>query len=280
MSAVGLRRRSGPRAFVSSGSEGLLLDDLPAPAMAVSFRHLRTAYTGDAARIRNTSGGSIDYGFVDGYWDRDAVIAEIGSNSARVVTLFDQSGNGNDCTATGGANQPTFINAGTPFTSGGRDVINFDGANDRWEFTRIVSSSALVCFVVEIDNDPLNSFMGNQSGEGGSTLWGYDNTDFVRLLGNGTGGFFSGTTRADSAGNLRLFTLQIVSGSANMYINGSLEAGGPITVGDFGPSQLGSFFSGSRNLDGRFAECIYWDEDQSSNREAIEANISAFYTLS
>jgi len=82
------------------GANRLLLDTYTGAAAAYSLRKLRTAYTGPAVRVQDTSGGATqDIGFnASNELDTAALAAYGGSNEVRVVTWYDQSGNSNDAT--------------------------------------------------------------------------------------------------------------------------------------------------------------------------------------
>jgi len=75
----------------------LLLDDFPNAEMAYSLRLLRTAYAGDCMRVERSSDSTQqDIGFVDGYLDVESLLTFAGVGDAKVVTWYDQSGNGYD----------------------------------------------------------------------------------------------------------------------------------------------------------------------------------------
>ena len=83
------------RSVIQSSAPSLLLDqygdDITA---AYSVRKLRNDYTGPAMRIRRFSDNSEqDIGFdSDGNLDTTAITSFVGSNSAAVVTWYEQSG--------------------------------------------------------------------------------------------------------------------------------------------------------------------------------------------
>lgn len=79
-------------------------------------RRLLASYTGSAflARADRTGQPTQAIGFkADGTWDTAALLSFAGSDSAYVVTWYDQSGNGFDFTQATAANQPRVVNAGT-----------------------------------------------------------------------------------------------------------------------------------------------------------------------
>lgn len=88
----------------------LPLDAIPETNLrgAYSFRRLRTAYTGDAFRLRRDSDSAeIDIGFdADGFADTAAIESHCSGTDGYVATWYDQSGNGRDVTASGAGAQP------------------------------------------------------------------------------------------------------------------------------------------------------------------------------
>jgi hypothetical protein len=91
-----------------------LLDDYPNAAAAYSLRLLRTAYTGDAIRVRRASDNTEqDIGFVSNELDTSALTTFCSGTNGFVKTWYDQSGNGNDATQTTSANQPQIVSSGS-----------------------------------------------------------------------------------------------------------------------------------------------------------------------
>ncbi len=94
----------------------LVLDLLSVPARAAySFRRLRGAYTGPLVRLRRTTDNTeADFGAgSDGFVSESEVLAWVGAgNTARCVTIYDQSGNGFHATQATAANQPEVVGAG------------------------------------------------------------------------------------------------------------------------------------------------------------------------
>jgi len=109
---------------------GLLLDlygtDITA---AYSLRKLRTDYTGDAIRIRRFSDNAEqDIGFdANGDLDTAAITSFVGSNSAAVVTWYEQSGQAStfNLAQTNTGRQPRITDAsGNIFTVNGKPAID------------------------------------------------------------------------------------------------------------------------------------------------------------
>jgi hypothetical protein len=92
-----------------------LLDTYPNAAAAYSVRLLRTAYTGNAIRVRRSSDNTeTNIGFTAlGNLDTSALTTFCGSGNGFVTTWYDQSGNANNAVQTTAAVQPQIVSSGT-----------------------------------------------------------------------------------------------------------------------------------------------------------------------
>ena len=89
---------------------GAVLDSFTTPSGAYSFRKLRTAYAGSAARIRRASDNlELDVGFVGSDFDTAAATAHCAATSCFVKTTYDQSGLGFDMAQASTAAQPSLV---------------------------------------------------------------------------------------------------------------------------------------------------------------------------
>jgi hypothetical protein len=92
----------------------LLLDTYSGAAAAYSLRRLRTAYTGDAIRVRRASDNTEqDIGFVSNELDTSALTTFCSGTDGFVETWYDQSGNGRNATQGAAANQPQIVSSGS-----------------------------------------------------------------------------------------------------------------------------------------------------------------------
>jgi hypothetical protein len=115
-----------------AAAQNLLLDDYPNSAAAYSLRKLRTAYSGNAIRVRRSNDNTEqDIGFTSGGdLDTASLKTFVGANSGFVTTWYDQSGNGSNYVQITAANQPRIVNAGTIDRENNKPFIRFDGTND------------------------------------------------------------------------------------------------------------------------------------------------------
>ncbi len=120
--------------FIQSAgaSFAYLLDDYPSAWLARSIsRLLKSDYAGSAIRIRRSSDNTeLDIGFAANELDQSAITSFVGANSAYLVKVYDQSGNGRDWVQATQANQPRIVNAGTLETKGGKPAGFWDGSDD------------------------------------------------------------------------------------------------------------------------------------------------------
>lgn len=88
----------------------LLFDDVSVDNLFSVNRRLRTAYTGDLIRLRRSSDDAeSDFGFgANNLLDQSAITSWAGSDDLYVVTIYDQSGNGNNASNTIDAKQARF----------------------------------------------------------------------------------------------------------------------------------------------------------------------------
>jgi hypothetical protein len=97
-----------------------LLDTYSGAAAAYSLRLLRTAYTGDAIRVRRASDNTEqDIGFVDNELDTSALTTFCSGTDGFVETWYDQSGNANNATQLTASNQPQIVSSGSVLTENG-----------------------------------------------------------------------------------------------------------------------------------------------------------------
>lgn len=173
-----------------------ILDTITGATAALSLRKVRSAYAGQAVRLRRSSDDAeSDFGF-DSAGDLDVAAVEtwLGVATAYVKTWYDQSGNARDFTQATAARQPTFIARAV----NDRPAVRFGADADRWLLSAatvgtILSASA---FHVACVFRPKSATRNNASPSeyANHTVWGdYTNGYFVLTVRNNgpTVGFYN-----------------------------------------------------------------------------------------
>jgi hypothetical protein len=258
-------------------SYAYLLDDYSGAAAAYSLRLLRSAYTGDAIRVRRASDNTEqDIGFVSNELDTSALTTFCSGTDGFVKTWYDQSGNANDATQTTSANQPQIVSSGSVILENGKPSLDFDGSNDFFNLTSSISTNVnYTGFQVLKRNSTSISITLAGINLGDSYLaWNYnDNNVYFRSA----RGFIQ--TSLNSINQTLFTSLNIQSGNMTIYQDGtSIISGTPTTL--VGTSLMNAI--GRRASDygiGTTQELIFYSSDQSSNRTGIETNINDFYSI-
>ena len=146
-------------------SSSFLLDDYPNARTAISFRKLRSAYTGNCIRVRRSSDSALlDIGFVNNVLDTATLITFIGANSGFINIWYDQSTLGNNFIQNTSANQPAIILSGVLQLVNGKPAVNFNNTNSSL-FVTTTFSGATNTFDVTITSDI--NFVLYHGGSGG-----------------------------------------------------------------------------------------------------------------
>jgi hypothetical protein len=106
-----------------------VLDQISVPALCAysCYRKLRNAYGGYAFRVRKSSGGEQDIGFVGNLVDTAALVTFCAGGDGFVTVLYDQSGNGRNPAQPGAQYQPKVVAAGAliPINPGRPAAMSF-----------------------------------------------------------------------------------------------------------------------------------------------------------
>ena len=101
------------------------LDQVPTCKLAVGLRLLKTTYSGAAIRLRrNSDNVEADFGFSGTDLDTPAISSWLAGSTAYCVTLYDQSGNGNDMVSSNASNQPLYVENGL----NGKPILRFSSS--------------------------------------------------------------------------------------------------------------------------------------------------------
>jgi len=284
--------------YVPFASANLLLDQYSGAAGAYSLRKLRTAYTGNAIRVRRSNDNTEqDIGFAGNDLDTASLKTFVGANSGFVTTWYDQSTNARNAAQTTAANQPRIINAGTVERIAGEPSIFFDGSNDFFAANGVsgdITGEDKPFSNYSVLNKTNTNTQGNIVSLGRTT----DANPFIQVSLNATSQFSyairdnAGTQVIRNASGISysantnyLFTTITTGTAVSFYINSTDRT--PVTnSANVGTLTLNTFTIGvlQRNTlanyyGGYISENIIYASDNSSNRTGIEININSYYGI-
>jgi hypothetical protein len=287
--------------YVPFASANLLLDQYSGAAAAYSLRKLRTAYTGNAIRVRRSNDNTEqDIGFTaSGDLDTASLKTFVGANSGFVTTWYDQSTNADNVRNTVAANQPRIVNAGTVERIAGEPSIFFDGSDDRLSVT---TTNTLISKFNGEDKPVSNFAVINKTNTNTiGTIFAFGSNINQNPL---IRGVFTNTAtvqfqiRADAGGLISITSTNTYSANTN-YIYSVFQSGTnvnfyvnttdytPVTnTTNVGALTLTAFAIGTLSrgspqdfFGGYISENIIYDSSQSSNRTGIESNINSYYGI-
>lgn len=271
---------------LSSGTKGcniilptapsLLLDIYPNATVAYSVRKLRTAYTGNAIRVRRSSDNTEqDFGFVSNDLDTASLLTFCGAGNGFVTTWYDQSGNGNNATQTTALNQPQIVSSGSLLTVNSKPCFTLSINNAGFSLGSTISVGA----------SNYNSFVGKKDAAGNmlraltstatdgyKLMNSYDNKYYIFAK----SGSYLVSNSADTTTSQILLTGMNSAGTMSIYKNGSVVA---TTLNSYNYTNSIGFIGGGASGIYRLQEAVFYNSDQSANRTGIESNINTYYTI-
>ena len=260
-----------------------LLDTYSGAAVGYSLRKLRSAYTGDAIRVRRSSDNTeLNIGFVNDVLDTASLLTFCGAGNGFVTTWYDQSGNANNATQTTAVSQPQIVSSGAMITTNGKNSMSFDGSVDTLNLasTITVGTSNYQSFVGKRDlsGRKLYALSGGTSAASGYlfALW-QDNKYYLQ----GKATQYQASSAADTTTSQLLLTGLNNAGTMSMFKNGNTITSTAVNLtflmnihsisGMPTPSLQPTF--------GNLQEIVFYNSNQSTNRTGIETNINTFYTI-
>ena len=268
-----------------------VLDTYPSALEAYSVRLLRTAYAGNAIRVRRSSDNSEqNIGFVNGYLDTASLLTFVGAGNGFITTWYDQSGNSRNITQTTAGNQPRIVTSGVLLSSNGKATVSFGTASDDWwlNMNGLGSQSTISLFATwTITDGPTNGGVygpsTNNVGVGLEIIQaGPTNQTLVRI--NGTQRITGATTAArlwtsatQTVSSLLGNSTSVTALKNNASVTMANSSAMP-TLNSGEPTSLGRYYDAvSYNMNGNIQEWIVWTSDQTSNSSAINTNINSYY---
>lgn len=274
------------------GTTGLLA------ALSVG-RRLTVAYTGPLIRVRRSSDNvETDIGYVDSttaVLNLSALTDFVGSNDGRVVTVYDQSGNGRNWTQATAANQPFIVTTGVVQTCGvnARPGMQHTGSHrmNTVSFSANANQVA-VFFVNQKETNPAYNVKlcwGNVFTTG--LTWHFEdyNQTVTWRPRSGVDASVVGVTEWNSATAtvdlIQVGIANLTTGLRQHNVNqrGTISAVGgsfTATVANFGPRSLlvGSETGGGSGFVGNVGECIFYNVAARASASAgIANNLHTFW---
>jgi hypothetical protein len=274
MFGVGTFGRIG-RADYSAARGGLplpILDQLGITAAgAYSLRRVRSAYTGNAIRVRRSpDNAETNIGLTaSGDLDLAALLAHVGSGNGFVTTWYDQSGNGRNATQTDPTRQPPIVRNGALITENGRPYIDFAG--DKGLFISNYNASlAFTAAVLKSDTSVFSDYHTIFDGGSGGRRYG----GILEL--NKTEFHNSAYPTAVSKNGTALLAQPFNLGSITTPFQVSVQnTGGAVST-----ACIGNYDNGNAGGALKQPETIVFSAVPSTtNRQLIERNIGAYYGI-
>ena len=276
---------------LSSHTYSYLFDDYPSPFIGFSFFKLKSSYSGSCVRVRRSSDNAEqDIGFSGNYFDSSSLKTFVGSNSAYVVTAYDQTGNEYNLTQSTASRQPRIINAGVIDRNNGwisMFTIAANGTGLGLSFTP-VSTTAHSLFIVFTPNggDFFSRVVSFRSDVSDYSVYCPAISNAVTLTTFGSyasSSFQAGVTVSSSDLNLYA-AIHTGSSIINSNKNGAEQTyshtlSSNIRQYTYGCSALadGSFDDG--NVSGYITEVVSWNGNKYSDKAGILNNINGRYSI-
>ena len=281
-------------------SYAYLLDDYSGAAAAYSLRKLRSAYTGNAIRVRRASDNTEqNIGFVNNVLDTSSLTSFCSGTNGFVTTWYDQSSNGRNATQTTAANQPQIVSSGSVILDNSKPAIFWNGGQ-RLSLASDSMTNGIgyfSSFSVSKLNDNTSStqrFLSlistGTSSSASRILFGKNGSSLIIAGGRrlDTDSFSGATSSTTYTLNqvLNSNILNYISSKLDIFINSSsvassttFHSGGSVSATNAQTQQIGADAFGGQNWLGNMQEMIFYTSDQSSNRTGIETNINDFYSI-
>lgn len=264
-----------------------LLDTYSGAAAAYSLRRLRTAYTGDAIRVRRASDNTEqDIGFVNNELDTSTLTSFCSGTNGFVKTWYDQSGNGNDATQNTAVAQPQIVSSGSTITENGNPTIDFDGSNYYLNINSMPSFIDVTMIVVLRNDTSIQDsvFIEYAFDNNNTFTMGFGNLSTQNRIGTrsrvgGVNTYIGADIDINTQQRLITFFPNSTTPANGLFYLDGTQYNDSIGARSVGTSALGSRGGGTYSFNGNIQEAIIYNSDESSNRTGIETNINDFYSI-
>jgi hypothetical protein len=249
----------------------LLLDTYSGAAAAYSLRQLRSAYSGDAIRVRRASDNTEqNIGFVNNVLDTSSLTTFCSGTNGFVTTWYDQSGNGYDATQTTAINQPQIVSSGSVILESGKPTVQFDGTNDELLISSLSSVSLESIYLTNTPSLDVSGILGASSATPYLAISSTDARYRTTILNT--------LQPLTSNNNLSLNSFNrssnVISAFRNSVVSTTTLTGDTLTSID----RIGRRGT-SAAFNGKLSEFVCYNFDQAANRVDIELNIITYYAL-
>jgi len=273
-----------------------LLDTYSGAAAAYSLRKLRTAYTGDAIRVRRASDNTEqNIGFVNNVLDTASLTSFCSGTNGFVTTWYDQSGNGYDATQSTGANQPQIVSSGSVIEKNSKATLDFDGTSNSLFYNgNFLGGSAGSGFAVSSFDNSTRTAREIIYGLQDTTSFRYDfliarqASNAIGVTQNAVDFYVEGNLSTSSINkitdtNQRLYSNIYENNVIRKTFTNSIETYSDVNnlgnLDDGTDFYIGMDIINAAWIDGKIQEIIIYGSNQSSNRTGIETNINDFYSI-
>jgi hypothetical protein len=265
-----------------------ILDTYPNAAAAYSLRKLRTAYTGNAIRVRRANDNqeeNIGFTFA-GDLDVAALSSFCGAFTGTITTWYDQSGNARNATQTTAILQPVIYSSSAVILQKTKPAIQFVNTHQlNFTFPDFNGLSAASLINVSKPNQTLLSNGSRPNIYFNSNVsWG----SVFQVVGTDgvTNRFGTG-----QIGNNNIYTAVITNAIYCCYKNGVNEintlngldinssSSKLATMSGTTTANIGGLGESATYYNGIQSEIIVYQSDQTTNRAGIDQNINDYYGI-
>jgi len=252
-------------------NSNLLLDDYPNAKTAISFRKLRSAYTGNCIQIRRSNDNATqDIGFINNVLDTTTLLTFVGANSGYISVWYDQSGNGYNFIENTAANQPAIVISGVLQTLNGKPAAYFNGTTSHLKSTFTFTTQYFFFDVLKTSD---TNFILYYDGNGGTNIisvatQGSSNTT-INYYATVYQYFINNTLQTAPTTRNDVYNLISTNNQILLTYNTLITTWFSLELASYNSW----YFQGFRQ------ELVIYQGDISANRSAINTNINSFYTI-